>query len=141
MTDTRGRSAKRLRQVLTADGLTSGVAGLGLAAAPGSVAGLIGAPSASLVFWVGVGLIAFGLALIWNASRPVSSRGETILIAMLNLAWVAGSAVVVAAGALNPLGRWALVLVGIVVLGFAILELRLLPASGRPDGTLDAARA
>jgi hypothetical protein len=141
MIDMRGRSAMRLRRVVTADGLTSGVAGLGLAAAPGSVAALVGAPSASLVFWVGVGLIAFGLALILNARRPVPSRGETILIAMLNLAWVAGSAVVVAAGALNPLGRWALVIVGIVVLGFAVLELRLLPAPERPDRTLDAARA
>ena len=141
MTATGEHAMKRLQQVLLADGLTSGVTGLGMVVSPARVATLIGARSAWLILWVGVGLIGFGSGLIWNARRRAPTRGETLLTATLNLAWVAGSAVVIIAGDLNPLGRWALVLVGIVVLGFAVLELRLLPSSGRAGRSLGAARA
>jgi Na+/phosphate symporter len=140
MTSTPVRSSKLLQQVLLADGVTSGVTGLGLVVLPARVAGLIGAPSAALVAGIGAGLILFGLGLVRHATRPVPGRGETILIAALNLAWVAASAVVVVAGGLTTLGNWAVALVGIVVLGFAVLELRHLPPV-HAGGSLDAARA
>jgi hypothetical protein len=125
---------------LLADGITSGVTGLGLVVMPARIAALVGAPSAALVAGVGAGLILFGAALVRHATRAVPGRGETILIAALNLAWVAASAVVIVAGGLSTLGNWALVLVGIVVMGFAILELRHLPPV-RAGGSLDAAQA
>ena len=127
MTETQ---SKFLRQVLVADGITSGVTGLGLVLMPGRVADLIAAPSASLVLATGVGLILFGLVLIRSARHPVPSRGGTAFAATLNLAWVVGSVAVVLSGALSALGNWALILVGIVVLIFAVLELRNLPDRG-----------
>jgi hypothetical protein len=133
-------SSKVLQQVLLADGITSGVTGLGLVVMPARIAALVGAPSAELVAGIGAGLILFGAALVRHATRAVPGRGETILIAALNLAWVAASAVVIVAGGLSTLGSWALVLVGIVVLGFAILELRHLPPV-HAGGSYDAAQA
>lgn len=140
MTSTTVRSSKLLRQVLLADGVTSGVAGLGLVAMPGRIATLLGPPSAALMAGIGAGLLLFGAALVRHATRAEPGRGAAILIAALNLAWVAGSAVVVAAGGLTTLGNWVVILVGIVVLGFAMAELRHLPAR-RAGGSLDAARA
>jgi hypothetical protein len=139
MTSTPARSSK-LPQVLLADGVTSGVTGVGLVVMPARVAGLIGAPSAALVAVIGAALILFGAALVWRATRTVPGRGETILIASLNLAWVVASAAVVVAGGLSPLGTWAVVVVGIVVVGFAMFELTHLPPV-RARGSLDAARA
>jgi hypothetical protein len=133
------RSSKLLRQVLLADGVTSGVTGLGLVVMPARIAGLVGAPSAALVTGIGAGLILFGAALVRHATRSLPERGATILIAALNLAWVAASAVVVVSGGLSPLGTWAVALVGIVVMGFAGLELRHLPPVH--GNSLDAARA
>ena len=140
MTSTLARTSKPLQQVLLADGVTSGVTGLGLVVMPARIAALIGAPSAALVAGIGAGLLLFGAALIRHASRTEPGRGATILIAALNLAWVAASAVVVVAGGLSTLGTWVLILVGIVVLGFAILELQRLPPV-RAAGSLDAAQA
>jgi hypothetical protein len=140
MTNAAARSSKVLQKVLLADGVTSGVTGLGLVVMPARIAALLGAPSAALVAGIGAGLILFGAALVRLATRSVASRAETILIAALNLAWVAASAVVVVAGGLSTLGNWAVVLVGFVVVGFAMLELRHLPPV-RADGSLDAARA
>jgi hypothetical protein len=133
-------SSKLLQQVLLADGITSGVTGLGLVVMPARIGALVGAPSAALVAGIGAGLILFGAALVRHATRAVSGRGETILIAALNLAWVAASAVVIVAGGLSTLGNWALVLVGIVVMGFAILELWHLPPV-RAGGSFDAAQS
>jgi hypothetical protein len=140
MTSAPARSSKQLPKILLADGITSGVSGLGLVAMPARIASLIGAPSAALVAGIGAVLILFGVALVRLATRRIPGRGETMLIAALNLAWVAASAVVVATGGLSTLGNWVVILVGIVVLGFAILELQRLPPVGA-GGSLDAAQA
>jgi hypothetical protein len=139
MTSTSARSSK-LPQVLLADGVTSGVTGVGLVVMPARVAGLIGAPSAALVAVIGAGLILFGAALVWRATRTVPGREETILIASLNLAWVVASAADVVAGGLSPRGPWAVVVVGIVVVGVAMFELTHLPPV-RARGSLYAAGA
>jgi hypothetical protein len=125
---------------LLADGVTSGITGLGLVVMPARIAALLGAPSAALVAGIGAGLVVFGAALVRHATRTNPGRGETILIAALNLAWVAASAAVVVTGGLNTLGNWVVILVGIVVLGFAILELQRLPPVNA-GGSLDAAQA
>ncbi len=121
----------QLRRIVLADGLTSGVTGLALVLAPGRIASLLGAPSAIMTEAIGLSLIAFGLALAWTARRGGPGRRATLLIAGLNLAWVAGSVLVVATGVLTSLGDVALALVGVVVLGFAGLELAALPPPGR----------
>lgn len=125
-------SPTTLRRIILADGFTSGASGLALVLAPGRIATLLGAPSPVLVEAIGLSLIGFGLTLAWLARGNGPGRGATLAIAGLNLAWVAGSILVMATGVLNTAGIVVLGLVGVVVLGFAGLELARLPAPGRP---------
>ena len=113
-----------LRRVLYADAVTSGVSGVALVAAPGLVARLIGLPSGvPTVAVTGVLLLAYALWLVINARRPLPRREDTLVAVALNLAWVAGTGVVVAAGWLSRQGNWMVLAVADVVLAFAVLEL------------------
>jgi hypothetical protein len=112
-----------LRQILLADGITSALAGVALVVAPALIARLIGVPSAAVIAAVGAGLVVFGAGLVLNARRPAPRRDEIGFAVALNLAWVAGSVVVVTGGWLTTIGNWLVVLVADVVLIFAILEI------------------
>ena len=113
-----------LRRVLYADALTSGVSGVALVAAPALVARAIGLASGAVtVAGVGLLLLAYALWLVTNARRPLPRREEALAAIALNLAWVAGTGVVVAAGWLSRPGSWAVLAVADVVLAFAVLEI------------------
>jgi hypothetical protein len=62
------------------------------------------------------------IALLVTGARGGSARRTAALAVVLNVAWLVGTAVVIVAGALNREGNWALILVGDVVLVFALLE-------------------
>jgi uncharacterized membrane-anchored protein len=115
-------STRFLSRVLMADGVVSGLSGLALVAAPAPIAGLIGLRSAGVVAAVGVGLLVYAARLIRNARREAPRRDEVKLAVVLNLAWIVGTVVVIVSGWLNREGNWALILVGDVVLVFAVLE-------------------
>ena len=115
-------STRFLSRVLMADGVVSGLSGLALVAAPGPIAALIGLRSAGVVAAVGVGLLVYAARLIGNARRESPRREEVAMAVILNLAWIAGTVVVIVAGWLNREGNWALILVGDIVLVFAVLE-------------------
>ena len=83
---------------------------------------LVGIPAPGIALAVGGLLLAFGAALLWHASRATLSRREALLTVVLNVAWVAGSIVVLAAGPLTLLGNLAVAAVAAAVLGFAALE-------------------
>ena len=114
--------ARFLRRALMADGIVSGVSGAALLIAPGAIASLLGLASPGLVAVVGVSLVFYGLALLRNARQEVLRRRDASVPIALNAAWLLGTVVVVAEGWLNRPGTWALLLVGDVVLAFAILE-------------------
>jgi len=114
-------SERFLSRVLMVDGLVSGACGLGLVVAPGPIATLIGLRSAAVVAAVGVGLLAYAATLVAGA-RGQSARRTAALAVALNVAWLVGTVVVIVAGWLNREGNWALILVGDVVLVFALLE-------------------
>jgi hypothetical protein len=110
-----------LGRVLIADGVVSGLCGLGLLIAPGEVATLIGLRSSAIVAAVGLSLLGYAAVLIAGARGSAARRTAAWAVA-LNVAWLAGTAAVILAGALNRQGNWALILVGDAVLVFALLE-------------------
>jgi hypothetical protein len=114
-------SERFLSRVLVADGVVSGTCGLGLVVAPAPIATLIGLRSAALVAAVGVGLLAYAASLVAGARRG-SARPTAALAVALNVAWLMATVVVIVAGWLSREGNWALILVGDVVLVFALLE-------------------
>jgi hypothetical protein len=114
--------ARFLRRSLQLDGVASGLCGLLLVAAAGPVAGPMGLPGPGIARVVGAGLLVFGAALLWNAARATVNRGEVLIALVLNAAWVAGSAVVVADGPLTLVGNLAVATVAAAVVVFAILE-------------------
>ena len=110
-----------LGRVLIADGVVSGLCGLGLLVAPGEVATLIGLRSSAIVAAVGLSLVGYAAVLITGARGSAARRTAAWAVA-LNVAWLAGTVAVILAGALNRQGNWALILVGDAVLVFALLE-------------------
>jgi hypothetical protein len=114
-------SERFLSRVLVADGVVSGLCGLAMLVAPGAIATLIGLRSGVVVAAVGVGLLAYAATLVAGA-RGESARRTAALAVALNVAWLVGTVVVIVAGWLNRESNWALILVGDVVLVFALLE-------------------
>jgi Polyketide cyclase / dehydrase and lipid transport len=116
--------ATRLRNVLRVNAVVSGLSGLATALASGWVAEVMGV-SMIAVRVVGVGLVLFavgvGLAGGWRQRRlPALAR----LIGVADAGWVAATAVLVATGAFSAAGIGVAVTIGVVVAGFAALDLR-----------------
>src|SRR5262245_6459330 len=111
-----------LRRSLRLDGVATGLTGVILLVAAGPLSALLGIPAPGVALAVGGLLLAFGAALLWHASRPTLSRGEALLTVVLNVAWVAGSLVVLVAAPLTLLGDVAVAAVAAAVLVFALLE-------------------
>ncbi|HEY8152125.1 MAG TPA: hypothetical protein VIK51_24690, partial [Vicinamibacteria bacterium] len=61
-------------------------------------------------------------ATLVAGARGESARRTAALAVALNVAWLVGTVAVIVAGWLNREGNWALILVGDVVLVFALLE-------------------
>jgi hypothetical protein len=110
-----------LSRVLMADGVVSGLCGLGLLVAPGEVAALIGVGSGAIVAAVGLSLLGYAAVLVTGAHGPGARRTAALAVA-LNVAWLVGTAIVILSGTLTRAGNWALILVGDAVLVFALLE-------------------
>jgi hypothetical protein len=111
-----------LRRSLQIDGIASGLCGVILVLAAQPISTLIGLSAPGIARAVGVLLLVYAAALLVNASRAPLSRGEALLAVVLNAAWVAGSAALIVAGPLTPLGNWAVAALAVAVLAFAVLE-------------------
>ena len=87
---------------------------------PVSVVGL----DLAIVFeLLGLGVVAFGALCAWIASRPALPEGWARLIFAADLAWVVGSALVVAlSGSWTTAGVVGIVVVALIVADIAILE-------------------
>jgi hypothetical protein len=111
-----------LRRSLQLDGAASGLTGALLVLAAPPISRVIGLSAPGIARAVGVGLLIFAVALLWNASRPAPSRGEAMLAVALNAVWVVGSLVLIVDGPLTLLGAGAVAAVAAAVLGFSVLE-------------------
>jgi len=63
----------------------------------------------------------FAAALVWNAARARVSRGEALVTAALNAAWVVGSLILVVDGPLTVIGNVAVAAIA-AALAFVVLE-------------------
>jgi hypothetical protein len=87
---------------------------------PLSVAGL---DLATLFELLGRGVVVFGAACAWAASRPSLPQGWARVILVADIAWVAGSALVLALPASwTTAGMAGIVVVALIVADLAILE-------------------
>lgn len=120
--DTRSDS-RLLRRALTGNAVFSTLCGVTLLAAGGLLGPVLAVPPLALRI-VGLTLLPFAFGLWQNAHRVAVHRGEAWLAVGLDLAWVAGSALLVF-GDLWPLsyaGIWAVLGVAEVVLVCAALQ-------------------
>jgi hypothetical protein len=111
-----------LRRSLQLDGIASGLCGALLLLAAGPISTLIGLPGPAIARMVGVGLLVYAAALLWNAARAAVSRGEALLAVVLNIGWIVGSAIVVVDGPLTVVGNLAVAAVAGAVALFTLLE-------------------
>ena len=124
-------SDRLLRRTLWGNAVFSVISGAGLALFAGpfaraaahtalEVAGL----DLPLIFeLLGLGVIAFGALCAWVASRPTLPQGLARLIFAADLAWVAGSVLVLALpAAWTTAGIAGIVVVALIVADLAILE-------------------
>ncbi len=110
-----------LRRALLANAIFSALSGVILLLASKRLAQLLGT-SVSLVP-IGVMLLIYAAGLLWNARRENISRMEAWIAVILDVAWVAGSAIIIFAGVLTATGNWMVAIVADVVLLFAVLQL------------------
>jgi hypothetical protein len=124
-------SDRFLRRTLWGNAAFSVISGAGLAAFAGPFAraatdapvSVLGLDLALLFELLGVGVVAFGALCAWIASRPELPRGLARLIFAADLAWVAGSVLVLALpAAWTTAGIAGIVVLALIVADLAILE-------------------
>ena len=114
--------ASFLRRSLQLDGIASGLCGVLLVAAASPISAVIGLAEPGIAQVVGALLVVYAAALLWNGARATVSRAEALAAVVLNAGWVIGSAVVILAGPLTPIGNLAVAALAAAVLLFAVLE-------------------
>lgn len=90
-----------LRNVLFADALVSGAAGILMMLGAPLLSPLLGLPG-GLLFWAGLVLVPFVAMLVVLARRATVSRLLMIGIIAINALWVVGSFALLLSGAVQP---------------------------------------
>lgn len=119
-----------VRSVLLLDGLVSGAAGVVMAAGASFLAPFLHIPQ-PLLFWAGLVLLPWCLALVYLSRRDAVPRLAMIDVVGVNVLWVAASFGLMIAGAIAPnlLGIAFVGAQALTVALFAILQLGILRAS------------
>lgn len=124
-------SDRLLRRTLWANAAFSVISGATLAifagpfarAATDAPVSVLGLDLALLFELLGVGVVAFGALCAWIASRPELPRGLARFIFAADIAWVAGSVLVLSLPASwTPAGIAGIVVLALIVADLAILE-------------------
>src|SRR5262245_40732741 len=95
------RSMSFLRRVLIVDAVSSGVMGVALLAAAGTLSHVLGLPE-RLLTEAGIVLLPFAAFVGFVASRAVPSRGAVWFVIALNVLWAIDSIVVLLTGWVAP---------------------------------------
>lgn len=122
-----------VRNVLSLDAATSGIAGVAMIAGAGLISGLTGLPS-SLLFWAGVILLPWTALLAYFSRRSTMSRIAMIDIVAVNALWVVASIGILVAGLVTPnmLGVAFVIAQAAAVLLFTVLQMGVLRSSAQP---------
>ena len=112
-----------LRRALLGNAAFSTLTGLTLLIGGGWLGPALGLPAIALRV-VGLVLLPFALGLVKNARRERVDRTEAWVTVAMDLAWVAGSALLVFGDVwpLLPAGTWTVVAVADIVMAFALLQ-------------------
>ena len=110
--------SKLLFTALGANGVFSSVSGLTMVLASNSLANFLGISQPQMIFELGIMLIGFGALLIYFYRRKRVHVANAIAITVLDLAWVAGSAILVVAmpDLFSSAGMVSVIAVAVVVL-------------------------
>ena len=119
-----------VRNVLLLDGLVSGAAGVVMAAGASVLAPFLNIPQ-PLLFWAGLVLLPWCLALVYLSRRDAVPRFAMIDVIGVNVLWVLASFGLMIAGAIEPhlLGVAFVSAQALTVALFAILQLGILRAA------------
>jgi len=123
-------SDKLLRRTLWGNAIFSIASGAILAIFAGPFAGVaahapvvvMGLDLAIVLELLGLGVIGFGALCAWVASRPTLPRAWARVIFAADLAWVAGSALLLLVPSWTTAGIAGIVVVALIVADLAILE-------------------
>lgn len=111
-----------VRAALRANAAFSGVSGLALLFAAPALAAILGPVGPLTLRGIGIGLLLFSVSLVRLAGRePVPAR-EVRGVVVADVAWVVGSAALIATPWLRPAGDLLVGAVGLVVAAFAALQ-------------------
>lgn len=130
MADDRSDAIPRaLRRALRANAGFSALSGLAIAGFSGSLPDVMGAGPSLLYLVLGIGLAAYAAHLFLLSRRDELRRLEAVLVVAGDVAWVAGSAVVLVAGVLTAQGAALVAGAAAVVAALAVWQGRNLPTS------------
>jgi hypothetical protein len=121
--NTETTKASILRRALQANGLFSALSGLTFIFAAKPLATLIGVSMPEILIGIGIALLGYAAGLFRNARREPINHTEAWIAVSLDMAWVAGSVVVIFAGVLTTTGNWIVAIVADIVLLFGLLQL------------------
>lgn len=111
-----------LRRALLGNAVFSSVSGMVFFVGAQPVSDAIGLSRPWVLAVIGLSLLVFAAGLFRNARRVDVNQLEAKTAIGMDIAWVVGTGVILAAGVLNSTGNWAAAIVADVVLVFAILQ-------------------
>jgi hypothetical protein len=114
--------ANLLRRTLQANSVFSAASGVAAITGAGILTDELGTGHPAVLVTLGLGLVVYAIGLWWTASKDQIDRRIASAAVVMDVAWVAGSVVLVAAGPLTATGNWTAVLVADMVLLFAVLQ-------------------
>ncbi len=117
-TTTIWKSTGLLKAVLQTNAITSALSGAIFTIASARIGEFIGLNESLIP--TGLFLILFAAAVMWTARQQPINLKVAWAIITLDLAWVAGSVVMMLSGGLNTVGTWVVGLMADAVLLFAI---------------------
>jgi hypothetical protein len=113
-----------LSRTLQGNSIFSGLSGIVFIVAAGPLAAFLGLDAPLVLMIIGVSLLLYAVGLFQTATRKPISRSLALTAIILDVAWVAGSWLLLLTGwlPLTTEGKWAVAIVAEIVSVFAILQ-------------------
>jgi hypothetical protein len=115
------------RRVLWGNAIFSGVSGGLFSLASTIVAAFLGVDAPLAVTIIGIGLLAYAALIVWYVTRPTISWVIVLCAAIADTVWVLLSVALLVTNVitLSSAGVWAVVVVALIVGGFAVAQYQL----------------
>jgi hypothetical protein len=122
MTESSGDRQGLLRYALVGNASFSTMTGLFVIVAHDWIAHLLGVGGSAGMIGLGIGLLVFAATLLINARRPELKLADAWAVVLMDLAWVAGSYLLLLVASFTVEGRWVIAVVADLVLVLAVLQ-------------------